>query len=70
MAYWRTGGASDELTEAMELLIDRIRWVGNGYRSVPAPHGLEDVVPNSWRRVYETLSRTRAPGTLASGLVS
>jgi transposase len=33
LAYWRTGGASTGPTEAMNLLIDKIRRVGHGYRN-------------------------------------
>lgn len=33
LAYWRTGGASTGPTEAMNLLIEKIRRVGHGYRN-------------------------------------
>lgn len=33
LAYWRTGGASNGPTEAMNLLIEKIRRVGHGYRN-------------------------------------
>ncbi len=33
LAYWRTSGASNGPTEAMNLLIEKIRRVGHGYRN-------------------------------------
>lgn len=33
LAYWRTGGASNRPTETMNLLIEKIRRVGHGYRN-------------------------------------
>lgn len=34
LAYWRTGGASTGPTEAMNLLIEKIRRAGHGHRNV------------------------------------
>lgn len=66
LAYWRTGGASNGPTEAMNLLIEKIRRVGHGYHNF-TNYRLRPLLHSGtgWQTAPTTRIRARRPRFLA-----